>query len=172
MGWSTKVAIYFVSSLTLDVFGQHKLRYILSHSWHRRGLVNTTFDTYSYIDDMGWVWSTHTEMLFVSSLAWEGFGTHVEMLFVSSLLWAGFRHSRLSYMCPRWHRMGLVNASWYKFCLVAVMRGVWSTQVEMHFMSSLKWDVHVEMHLVASLAWYGFLSTQVETHFVSSLSFD
>jgi len=38
--WSTSVQIYFVSSLTWDVFVHHMLRSVLFHRLHGRGLVN------------------------------------------------------------------------------------------------------------------------------------
>jgi hypothetical protein len=50
--------LHFVSSLAWEVFGQSKVRYILSYFWLRRGLLNTL------------------DIHFVPLLAWEGFGQH------------------------------------------------------------------------------------------------
>ena len=36
-----QVELNFVFSLAWEMFGQSKVRYILSQSWHGRGLVNT-----------------------------------------------------------------------------------------------------------------------------------
>jgi hypothetical protein len=73
---------------------------------------------------MVWIWTTHFEMHFVSSLAVEGFDQHMLRCI----------------LCPRWHGKGLVNRCCYTFCVVAGMGWVWSTHVEIHVESSLAWD--------------------------------
>jgi hypothetical protein len=74
---------------------------------------------------MGGVWSTHIEILFVSSLAWDGF------------------------------KRGCVNTCCDSFFDFAGMRNVCSTHVEMHFLSSQAREsfwLNVEIHFVSSLA--------------------
>ena len=81
--------------------------YSLYLRWQGRSLVNT-WDAICVVTGVGRSWSTLVEMLFVSSMAWEGFGQHMaRCIFVLNIL------------CSRWH-----------------MR-VWSTNVEIHFMYSL-----------------------------------
>ena len=94
--WSTHVELLFVSSLEREVFGQHKLRCILSYSLHDAGMVNTYLD---YI-------------LFFS-LLWEVF----------------FQHMLRYILCSRWHMGGLVNTCWDTFCFQCV----WTTHIEIHF---------------------------------------
>ena len=137
----THVEIIFMSSLVWVGFVHHILRYILCHRWHGRplstqveiqlcvrrhgiSLVNTSWDAFYCLAGVDWVWSTHVEINFVSSLACDGFDQH-----------------KLSYfMCPRWHGMCLVNTSWDTFCVLAGIGGVWSTHVAMEILSVLAWE--------------------------------
>jgi hypothetical protein len=103
---------------------------------------------------MGLVSSTQVATHFVSSLAWEGFGQYMLTCI----------------FCLRWHGMGLIKACKDAYSVLAGMGGVWSTQVELHFVSSLAWDesffvladmkgiwlTHVEINTVSSLAWEVF----------------
>ena len=67
------------------------------------------------------VWSTHAEIDFVSSLAFKGFGQKM-----------------LRYiLCPRRYIIGLVYTCEVAFCVVAGMVRVWSSHVEIHFLSSM-----------------------------------
>ena len=58
---------------SMVVFGQHMLRYILCYPWHMRCLRNTCWDAFCVLVFMGWVWSSHVELLFAFSLAKDGF---------------------------------------------------------------------------------------------------
>ena len=91
--WSTHFEIYFVSLLTWDGFGQHRLRCIFCPRWDGIGLVNTSSDIFYVLAGMEGVWSTHVEKHFVSSLACEAFGQNMLR----------------GILCLRWHRLGLVN---------------------------------------------------------------
>ena len=106
------------------------------------------------------VWLTHVEIHFVSSLAWEEFGQHM------------YRYT----LCTHWHGWCLVNTSRVAFCVLAGMGGAWSTQVEIHFVSSLEWDrfgQHKLRYIFGVLAGIGeILSTHVEMKFLCSLTCD
>ena len=143
---------------------------------------------------MGWVWSTHVEIHFLTSLAWDGFG-----------------HMFWSVLCSRMHGVRLFNSSWGTFCVIAAMRGVffntcwvafsdlaglggvWSTQVEMHFVSVLAWDGFGQHQLsyilfphwhgigLVNTSWDPFCvlvgmgvvwSKHVDMHFLSSLAWE
>ena len=127
-------------------YGQHKMNYILCTDRHEMGLVNTCWGTFCVFAGIEWVWWTQVEIRIVSSLALEGFGqhmftlhveisqrtvfsTHVELHYASSLAIDGFCQDLLRFiLCPRWHMRGLLFACW--------------TQVQIHFMSSLKYKAH------------------------------
>jgi hypothetical protein len=154
--------------------------------------INTSWDSFCVFAVMGAVKSTHVEAHFVSSLAWElgVWSTHVEMDLVSSqfkvhfvsLLACGvFGHHKWRYsLCPRWHVLGLVNTSWDAFSvLVGIgrffsdIRKVLSTQVEVHFVSTLAWDMGLDKTFWDILSVFagigGVWLTLVKIHFVSSL---
>ena len=187
------------------------------------GLVNTHSDIFCVLAGKGWVWSTHVEIHFVSSLivrvlvntCWDSYcvhavmegvwSTHVEIYFVSSPAWEEFCQHKLNYnLCPRWHGMGLVkqveihfvssqakdefdqnilrynlfhrwfrrvlvNTCWDSFCVHAVMGGVCSTHVVIHFVSSPKWRGLVitswdTFCVLADMGWVW--STQVDIYCV------
>ena len=114
------------------------------------------------------------------------------MHFVSSFTRERFRQVKLRYiLCPRFHGMGLVNTSWDAFCVLAGIGGVWSTHIEMHFVSSLSWEGYGQHKLRCILCplWHrmrlvdtfwdifyflaglgGVWATQVEIHFVFSMT--
>ena len=78
---------------------------------------------------MGLVWSTHVETFFVLT------GMEVQ--------------HKLSYiLCPRWHGRGFVNTSRHTIYVLAGIKGVWSTQVKTHFMSSLACEMFGQ-HMLA-----------------------
>ena len=64
------------------VFGQHMLRYILCYRWNMRFLRNTCRDAICDLVVIGWVWSSNDELLFVFSLAKDGFEHHVLIYFL------------------------------------------------------------------------------------------
>ena len=122
-------------------------------------------------------------------LAWEGFGLH----FVSLLAWAGFgQHTLRCILYPRWHGMGLVNECWDTFYVLDGMGRVWSTNVEIHFLSSLAllgFGQHNFRYNLSFLAWEEFVqhkfryiygprfkggvwSKEVEVHFVNMLALE
>ena len=61
---------------------------------------------------------------FVNLLALEGVGQH-KLIYI---------------LCPSWHGMGLVITSCDIFCGVASIFGVCSTNVEIHYLSSIAWE--------------------------------
>ena len=88
--------MHFVSSLAWERFGEHMLRCILFSSWHARGLVNARLGTFYVLAVMSGVWSTHVEMhLSVLDGMWEVRSSHAEMYFVTSLAWEGFGQHKL-----------------------------------------------------------------------------
>ena len=87
---------------------------------------------------IGWIWSTHVNMHFVSWLEWKGYGQHM---------------MRCIYY-HRWHCMSLVNTRWDEFCVLACIGWVSSIHVEMHFVSSLAWDGFGQ-----PILWYFFVSS-------------
>jgi len=121
-----------VSSLTWEGFRQHELKYIFCPLWHGKCLVNTCRDTICVLFVMGGV-----------------FSTQVEIHFMSSRIWDRLSHHNLRYIsCPCWHESSLVNTfrdtfrflagmGGDAFCVVACMERVWSTHVEIHFVSLL-----------------------------------
>ena len=88
--WSIHDEIHVVSFLAWDGFGQNLLRNILYPRWYGRGFANTCLDKFCGLAGMGVFWSTHVDIHFVSSLAWEVFGQHM--------------------LSPYWHGRGLINA--------------------------------------------------------------
>ena len=148
----------------MGVIGQNKLRFILFPCWNGR-LVNINWDTKTNVfAGTGNFWSTHDELHFCP--LWHGrvFSVHVEMHFVSSLVCS----SRAN-------------------CVYASMSCVWSTQVEIPFVSSLdffktcldafcvpfgmrKFGQYRFSYILFLLADIGEgCSTKVETYFMSSL---
>jgi hypothetical protein len=119
--WSTQIELHFVSSQARDGFGQHMLRFILCHRYHRMSLINTCRDAVSVLTGKEGVYSTHVEIHYVASLAWGGFWlTRVGINFVSSLACGGFGHHMLRFiLCPRCHGMGLVNTCSDAYCVFA-----------------------------------------------------
>jgi hypothetical protein len=87
---------------------------------------------------MSKVWSTKGVIYFASSLAWDELGQQVLRYILSR--WHGMvlltQFEILLF--PRKHRRGLVNKSRDAFCVLARMGEVWSTQIEIHFLSSLQ----------------------------------
>ena len=188
--------IRFMSLLAWDVFGQYKLRHILFLCWHGIGLLNTCWDTFCFLACMGGVRSTHVEINFMPSLAWDGFNQYklwcilfrrckgavwpkqVKGNFVSCLAWDRFSNYKFCYilcprshgrgfgehmlkciLCPRGHGICLVNLCLDPFCGLAGMGGVWSTQAEMHSLSWLSCDGFVNTSydtFCVSQAWDGF----------------
>jgi hypothetical protein len=86
-----------VSSLAWEVFGQHKLRCILSYSWHDAGMVNIYLDKCCLIDGMGGFSSTRVEMYYVRAFL-IGFGQLVKIHFLSKLAWEAFGQLKLRYI--------------------------------------------------------------------------
>ena len=70
---STLIDMHIVCSLAWDGFGQQILRCIVCPRWHGMCLVNTCSDNVCELAGIEWVWSIHIEILFVSSLALDGF---------------------------------------------------------------------------------------------------
>ena len=129
----------------VDRVGQHMLKYILCSRWHWMALV------------MECVWLTRVEIHIVSSLALEGFGQHK----LTCILCAS--------MC-------LFNTCWVAVCILTCigwilsrqkfdgMVLVWSSHIEMHFVSSVVWDGFGQhfMSCILCIRWQGnYWSTQV-----------
>jgi hypothetical protein len=72
----TQVHIYFVSSLGLEVFGQHMLRCILCPRWLGMDLDNPSWIVLSVQDGMGGFWSRQVEINSVPMLGWDRFHQH------------------------------------------------------------------------------------------------
>jgi hypothetical protein len=80
---------------------------------------------------------TQVEMQF--GPRWHGKGmvnTCLDAFFVIAVMLGDGKHMLRCMLSPRWHSRGLVNTSWDTFCALDAMGGVWSTHVEMHFVSS------------------------------------
>ena len=88
------------------MFCQHMLRFFLRPRWHGMGLVILCWGEFYVFAVTGWNWSTHADMYFVSSLAWEVFG----------------QNKLRCILCPRWHWMSLVNTCWDALCVLAFIR--------------------------------------------------
>jgi hypothetical protein len=168
IGWVSlsRVEMHFVYPLAWNGFSQHKLRYILA------------------LAGIACVWSTPVEMKFVSPLAigvilvntkcphWHvmrlvntSWGTFC-VLAGMGVVWSNMLRCILF---SRWLGTDLVNIFWDTFCDPAGSRCVRSTQVEIHFLSSLAWEWfgqhrfrwilnsrwrwHVDKHFVSSLVW-------------------
>jgi hypothetical protein len=114
------------ASCVLAGMGGHKihtLRCILCSCWRGLDLVNISRYAFSELVD-GWcVWSKLVEVLFCPR--WH------EMDLVIT---------RWDSLCLRWQGRGLVNTWWDAICVVTGAGGIWSTQVEMHFVSSMAWE--------------------------------
>ena len=183
--WSTQVEIHLESSLELHACGWHMLRSILYTGWYR-------------------VWSTNVEMHFVSLLAWEGLTCWYAFFVLArkghkvNTCWHSFYvPAVMGYVCPSlricWHGMGLCNTKWVTYCVFARMGWVWSTHVEMHFVSSLAWKGFGQYMLRCILCppWHGIdlvnissdtfcvlagmgrvCSTHVSMDYLSSLAWD
>ena len=157
MIWSTYVEIHFESSLAWYGFCQQKLRCIWCPRWHAMYFVDPCWETFWVLAGTGRVFSTHDELHFVPSLAWERLGqhkfrynlrprcmigdwsTHVELHLVS-LAWDGFCQHMLRYtLRSRWHGRWLVNTRWDTFSF------------------SLAWDRFSQHNLIFILCprWHG-----------------
>ena len=156
MGWvlSTHVNMHFTCSVAWQGFIQRMFRYILWPRWHgmcfeihlcpyilrslwfRMGLVNKCWDSFCVIVGIWGVCSTHVEMHFVSSLAWDGLGqcmhgievfcsSHFEVHFVCSLAWVGFsEHKSICILCACWHGLSLCNTCWDEILLSLKCEGL------------------------------------------------
>jgi hypothetical protein len=119
--------MHYVSSLACEWFGQLMLRCILCVRWQRRGLFNTCLDTF-------WVLvGNFVGMHFVSLMAWNRFGGHAFHVFAGMVL-------------------VFVNISRDMFGILACVGGVWSTNVEIHFVSTLPWE-QGQYHFVSLQSW-------------------
>ena len=160
--WWSLVEMQFLSSLSCDGFSQHMLSYILWPRWHGRGLLISCPNPFSFLAGMGGFFSTRVEGVFMSFLACDGFGQHMLRCI----------------LCIRWHGNCLCNtccddflsslafhmfAFRGKFCdidaqqmlwfiyVLAGMGWVWSTHVEIYFISFLareEFGQHVLARLV------------------------
>ena len=94
---------------------------------------------------MEWVWSTHVEIHVVYSLTWDRFRCMLCPLLngisLVNTCWQKTFHVFAGMV------LVFVNTSWDTFCVLACVEGVWSTYVEMHFVSSLAWEGLVQ-HLL------------------------
>ena len=77
----------------------------------------------------------------MSSLVWEG-SCQLMLIWIWYPRWHRmcFSNTYSSTFWPRWNGRRFVHSYWYKFYFVGDMGGVWSTHVEIHFVSSLTWD--------------------------------
>jgi hypothetical protein len=116
-------------------YTQHMLRYTLCPLWHWMGLFNKSWHAFCVLSDLWWVRSTHIEMNSVPR------GHCMKGRCILSLCWLG---------------EGLVNTG-DSFCVLVGTGGVWSTQVEIHFDTSLAWNGFVKHKLrhILSLRWHG-----------------
>ena len=143
--------VYFVSSLAWQEFGKHLYSCILYPCWHRRCLVNTgphchgrvlvntSWDTFCVLACMARVCSTHVRMHFLFSMAWEGICPHM-LRYILFRRWHGrvlFYSCWNAFFVLAVNRGVLFKTCWDIICVLAGMGGVWSTQIEIHFVSSL-----------------------------------
>ena len=137
-----QVDINFVSLLSWEGFIQHKLRHILCPRWHVRGMLNTCWDAFGVLPGIGWVWSTHIELHFVSPLALEVFG----------------QDKLRCILCPRWReRIKSTNVEMH-FCICLQRRGLFDTCLDTFWVlvgTLGVWLTYVGMHFVSSMAWNG-----------------
>ena len=149
------------------------LKCIFSSSWHGLCLVNSCFDEFCVLSGIGLVCWTQVSITFLSSLTLEGPGQH-EMHSVPSQVCERFGNHFL-----RWRIWStivqihfvtlLVNTCWDAFYRLAGMVSICSTQVDMHFVSTLafndfghtNWDA---FRVLAGMG--GVCSTHVEMHFM------
>ena len=78
-------------------------------------------------------------------------------------------------LCPRCHGMSLIITCCDAFCVLEGIVGVWSVQVQMHFVFSLALErlVQYELRYIMGSCWHGRVSsTQVEIHFVCPRAWD
>ena len=145
-----------MSSLAWDGFCQYLLKCILC------------------ADILG-IWSKQVEICFMSLLSWDVFvSTQFEIHFVSSQASVELYQHKLSYiLCPLWHWRGLVieiqfvSSSVYTsgntFCVIAGVIVVWSSCVEIHFLSSMAFKGFVQHMLKHILCphweWRCFVNT-------------
>jgi hypothetical protein len=108
-GCSKQGDMQFVFSLAWVGLSGHMLIFILCLLWHGRDLVYPSYDTFCVLAGIGLLWSTHVEMLLVSSLTLEAFGQHM----LRYLLCPCWQRMGLiiCILCIRWHWLGLVNTS-------------------------------------------------------------
>ena len=153
--WSTHVKTNFMVSLPWIGFFQHVICILCAPwhvrssvdacwdnfclRWHGKGLVITCSSTFGVLAGMGCVWSTHVNILLMSSQALVRFN----------------HHELGSILCIPYHWMSLV-ITWYDaFCVLAGMGGFWSAHVEIHLCSRWNWlglASHVEINFLCSLA--------------------
>ena len=168
-GWSTQVAIRFVSSLAWQGFGQYTLICFLCAHWYGRGLVYTIRYKSSVLSGIRGFGSTIVGCIF--SFRWHGRGL-VNTLRDAFCVHAGMglvcQHTLICIFSLHWNGRGLVNTSWDTY---------WVLGGKMHFVPSAMgkwlvnkwWDAfwylvviggvlakHVKIHFVISLAWGGF----------------
>jgi hypothetical protein len=82
--------------------------------------------------------STQVEIYYFFSLAWEGFGKQMKRCIFCC---------RCPGRCFFQHKLRCINSSRLPGSVM-----VWSTHVEIHFVSSLEWSTRVETHFLSSLA--------------------
>ena len=122
--WSKNVEMQFVSPLAWTR--------ILCPRWHMRRLVNTCWNAFCLLVGKLSVWSTHVN-------------NTKKLKHMLSCILCLRRHWMCLHMicllCPRWHYMlrcisgSEEGFSWYTFCAHAGVACVWSTLVELHFVS-------------------------------------
>ena len=109
IGWDSLIQVYkhYMSWLAWEVFGQHKLRYIVCARWHVMGLVNTCWHTFRVLAGVGLVWPSRVVMHFVYSLSLVN--TSRDTFCVLAGIGLFGQHMLWCILCPRWHGIGLVN---------------------------------------------------------------
>ena len=138
-------------TLIWHVFGPHMLSCILCLLRHLVGFFIEGRDTFFILALMKWIFSTQVDILFLSSPGMVGVwfyvsayiaGVYVDIHIVSALAWEQFNQ----------HMLRLIS------CPLRQER-VWSTHVEIHFVSSLAFDgncsSHVDMLFVFTQAYEG-----------------
>ena len=101
---------------------------------------NTGWGTFCVLAGMGSVWWTQVEMYFVFSISWDRFGYTRSDVFCSLAVMGWFMYTQVE-----------IN-----HVFLRCKGGVWSTQVEIHFMSSLSWDVlgQLKVRYILCPRWY------------------
>ena len=133
-------------------------------------MYDSCWDVFWILESKGGVWSSQDDMHVMFSLAWDEFKQHVVIHFASSMTWAGLgQHMSWYILFPCSHGVGLVNKSWNIFCVLAEMffffkkcweAGMWLVCLAhvVYFPDGMRcvWSTQVEIHFVSSLAWEGF----------------